>query len=275
MNRMRAGLPAGVAVFLALATVEALALTTGIVPARKLYGIPIVVVALLVSLIVAYVRGRQKALSLVVCSELDSESKYFCRRCSEANLREATGIVQPIFGRDSIDAAVVEQWRLGNPQGFMEIVNEENVLVGCFVVVGLESSLMRQFKEGTVAESAILGRHVLPMSRTKRLTDIYISGVMVRDSSDYLGAKRTRVLIWCMLKYLKHHFGVSSKKKLYALALNRESERMLKSLKFRVYSKSSSRVDKHNLYMIDYTKDQWEEVSRRLGDLSAMCKISF
>jgi len=273
--RLKAGLKTGIAVFLGLATVIGVLYEAGVIPVGVTSVIVTLFVMVGVGLLIAYIKGRQLVLPLIVCDALSREAKYTCRPCSEANLREANEIVRPIFGRDNIDLGVLGQWRLKNPKGFMEIVNDDNLLVGCFVVIGLEPSFMSQFKDGTVSESLILGRHVLSMAETKHLKDIYISGIMVRDSGSYLGAKRAYVLIWCMLKYLKHHYRFTSDRTLFAVALTQESENLLKSLNFKIHSHGINRVDKHDLYAIEYTKDRWENVYMRIGDLSTMCTITY
>lgn len=259
---------------LAGATIAGFVLSAGIIDdVRVKWGVFVLVFG--AGLMAAYISGRQRTLPLLVCDELSTELRYVCRPCSPGNLQEASRIVQRIFGRNHIDYNLLEQWRLRNPKGFMEIVNEKDVLVGCFVVIGVAQSFMDEFKRGTVSEALITSDVVLPIAEAKRLKDVYISGVMVRDPGGYLGSKRARVLIWSMLKYLKHHYGIPSKRSLYAVALTKEAEKLLKSLNFSICSPASGRVDRHNLYKIDCTKEHWEDVSRQTGDLSLMCSISY
>lgn len=273
--RLRAGLPAGAAVLVALATIASFLFGTGIIPIGVRNGVSTTAGVLGISLLVAYLRGRQLALPSVVSDELSNESKYICRPCSADNLRLANQIVQSIFGRDNIDFNLLEQWRLKNPKGFMEIVNEENALVGCFVVLGLEPSFMAQFIKGAVTESEISSEDVLPLSQARQLDDIYLCGAMVRDADTLIGKKRAYILIWCVLKYLKHYYAVSPNRRLYALALNKSSERLLRSLQFTLSSPSLGRADRHNMYEIKYTGQQRDKASKRTYDVSRMCSISY
>lgn len=275
VHRLRAGIPAGLTAFGVSSAIAGLLFGTGTVANTSWEGGTAVLAVAVVTLLAAYLQGKQRAISQLVCEELGRESKYVCRPCSRENLREANKIVEPIFGRDSINPEILEQWRLRNPKGFMELINEKNELVGCFIVIGLEPSFMDQFKKGKVPEASITSDVVLSMSETKRLQEIYISGIMVRDSGGFLGSKRARVLIWSILEYLRKQFGLSRQRTLYALALTKDSESLLKTLNFSLHSQASERVDKHNLYRIEYTQDQWNDVLRRIGDLSSMCAISY
>jgi len=184
-------------------------------------------------------------------------------------------MVRPLFGRENIDVEVLEQWRLKNPQGFMEIVDDTGDLIACFVIVGLSKSFMQEFLAGHVTEKDISSESVLEMKSTKKLSDIYVSGVMVKDPGGVGGGVRTRYLIWSMLMYLKHHFRPQDRRRFYAVALTPESERLLKGLEFSIASPAKSRKDKHNFYSLDVDIDRWKKLLHRVGDLRAGCKMNY
>lgn len=190
-------------------------------------------------------------------------------------MKEACDIVAPIFGSDHIDWDRLEQWRMRNPQAFMEILNQDGQLAGCFVIIGLDNSFMEEFIVGNTEEKQILGENVLTMKETKKLSQIYISGVMVSDTPSFLSAKRTMVMIWCILRYLKHFFGASKKRTVFAVALNKESERLLLSMQFQVHTSAANRVDRHDLYSIEFSDETLEQSYQRIGEFSRMCKIRF
>ena len=184
-------------------------------------------------------------------------------------------MVAPAFGRDHIEWEILEQWRMRNPQAFMEIITETGDLAGCFVILGLEDSFMEQFINGTISEGQITGEDVLTMTQTKKLSRIYISGLMVPQKPSASKNRRVYVMVWCMIRYLRHFFGTKVSRTLFAVALNKESEKLLDKLKFSVHTSALNRKDRHKLYSIEFLNDTVEEVSREMGDFSKMCQMSY
>jgi hypothetical protein len=221
----------------------------------------------------AFITGRSIAIPPMLIDELSHEGKYSCQPCTSSNLRTACEIVRPIFGPDYVDWEVLEQWRMKNPQGFMEVTNERNELVACFIFEGLQSAFFDQLIRGAVVEAQITGETVLAMRDAKKQQKIYVGGVMVKDPHKYSGARRAQIMLWCMIKYLHHHFDIN--KTLYALGLNRDSEKLLEALEFSIVTSAANRIDRHNFYELKLSDSIREKILQRVGDLSPCCKISY
>jgi hypothetical protein len=271
IKRIAAGWPTGLAATLAGYTI--IGVPFQFLPSNVWFAIPASIAPIVIGLIAAFIKGKFVSIPPMLVDELCQEGKYRCEPCTGENLKLACEIVRPIFGTDHVDSLVLEQWRLQNPHGVMQITNEQDELVACFIFEGLQSSFFDQLIKGTVVEAQISGATVLPMRAAKKQPRIYISGVMVKDPHTYLGAKRARIMLWCMIKYINHHFGVD--KTLYALGLNKDSERLLNSLGFSVAVGAENRKDRHNFYQMRFARAAGQRILQRLGDLSSCCKISY
>lgn len=228
----------------------------------------------LIGLFIAYVRGRQKLLPHTIIYELSGENSYSVSFCSNQGLREADEMTKPYFGRSGfIPFDQIEQWRLKNEKGFVQITNAEGVLCACFVILGLERSFLDQFRAGRLTEHDIDSTVILPFDIMKKEERIYISGVVVRDPHSYMGRKRATIMLWTMLHYIKKVFGLRKSRTFYAVGLTKESERLLKTMGFVICCNKESRKDNSNLYSIDLDKKTWEKLVARIGDYSKM--VSF
>ncbi len=224
-------------------------------------------------IIVSYLRGKQKLLPDTFIDELSNENNYLASPCTLESLREADEMTKPYFGKGFIPSDRIEQWRLKNEKGFVQITNPVGQLCACFVIVGLERSFFDQFIAGRVTEHEIDSKVILSFEDTKKQDRIYISGVVVRDPGGFAGSKRTRVMIWAMLEYIKKFYGFRKTRTFYALGLTKESERLVQRMEFNICCDKESRRDNSNLYRIDITKEKWWELLRKIGDLSKM--VSF
>ncbi len=274
LRRLRAGLGAGVTVATVVFSFLAGGLSLLLGPSPYVFASAIVPV-ITIGLIIAWIKGRATIIPPLFLDELSDEQNYKCQPCSPGNLRAAVEMVRPLFGRANIEIEVLEQWRLRNPSGFMEIVDAKDDLIACFVVVGLAKSFFDEFIAGRFTENDISGEDVLDMRETKRQPIVYISGVMVRDPGGVAGGVRTRYLIWAMLMYLKHHFRLQDGRRLYALALTSESERLLKKLDFSIASHAINRRDRHNFYSLSVDLTTWKKLLCRVGDLKVGCQMHY
>lgn len=274
IGRLRAGLrsgaAAGTATFTALAAGFALVFSPGV----EVFGAAMIP-AVLTGLGFAWTKGKGTNIPPLFLDELSDQQNYTCQPCTAANLRSATDMVRPLFGRESIDVDKIEQWRLKNPQGFMEIVDSSGDLIACFVVIGLSNSFMQQFIAGRVTEKEIDGECVLDMRDTKKQSEIYISGVMVKDPRNLVGAVRFRYLIWAMLMYFKHYFHLQHTKTFYAISLNDDSKRLLEHLGFSIVSHATHRRDKHDFYSLSVDLETWKKLLYRVGDFRVGCKMYY
>ncbi len=229
----------------------------------------------LIGLFVAYFRGKQKLLPDIMIEELSAENNYSVSFCSQKELREADELTRPLFGKDFISSDQIEQWRLRNEKGFVQISNADGILCACFVILGLEHSFLDQFIAGRVTEHDIDSSVILPFDSMKKEDRIYISGVVVRDPGSYMGAKRARIMFWVMLEYIKMVFGLRKTRTFYGIGLTKESEKLLKTLGFQICCSKTNRKDNSNLYRINLDKKTWTTQLARVGDLSKMVSFEF
>jgi hypothetical protein len=184
-------------------------------------------------------------------------------------------MTKPYYGREYVAPDIAVQWRTRNPMGFVQITNSEGELCACFGVLGLSDSFMDQYTKGRVADRELRGDDILDLEKSKRSKRLYISGVVVRDSESHKGHKRARVMIWAMLIYLQRTYRLRGRRELYAVAVTKESERLMKNLNFTLVSRAGSRRDKCNMYRCELTKPFWDELICKVGDWSALCTCDF
>ena len=231
------------------------------------YKLSAFVLILIISVIVAYLKGRHKLLPSTIVDELSEENSYSAVYCSNNGLREADQMTKPYFGHGFIPFDQIEQWRLINGKGFVQINNDDGVLCACFVILGLEHSFFEQFTAGRTTEHDIDSSVILPFDRMKQEERIYVSGVVVRDPQSGMGHKRAVVMLWAMLHYIKKVFGLRKARTFYALGLTIESERLLNGIGFHICGIKENRKDECNLYK------KWVELTAKIGDYSKMVSL--
>lgn len=273
--RIYSGWTFGVTAFLGLCTVGGLFFAIIQPQSFSSYDTTLIIAIMaLFSILIAYRRGQQKLLPPIIIDELSSENSYTVAFCDNQSLREADEMTKPYFGRHGfIPFEQIEQWRLKNEKGFVQINNVEGVLCACFVILGLEPSFLDQFIAGRVTEHDIDSDVVMSFDNTKKEGRIYISGVVVRDPHSFMGRKRATLMLWAILQYIKKIFGFRKDRTFYAVGLTGESERLLKTMGFHICGNKGSRKDNSNLYRIDFNKKKWDELVARIGDYSKM--VSF
>ena len=233
------------------------------------------VIVLLFGFSVAFFSGKHKHLPSTMIDELSGENTYTAMFCSQAGLKEADELTKPCFGRDFIPFQQIEQWRLKNGKGFVQINNGQNQLCACFVIIGLTHSFLDEFIVGRLTEHDIDSSAVLSFEEMKREERVYISGVVVKDAGNYKGHKRANIMIWTMLQYIKKVFGLRKARIFYAVALTAESEKLLKAMQFELLGFKNTRKDQSNLYKIELDKKKYEELVARVGDYSKMVNLDF
>lgn len=272
--RIYTGWKAGAFFFVSLASVGGFVLALFAPQKLNLSVIVLIILgSILLGVIVAFFRGKQKLIPDMIIDEFSSEKNYSVKFCTIEGLREADEMTKPIFGGEFIPFDRIEQWRLKNPKGFVQINNNDGLLCACFVILGLQRSFFDQFMAGRVTEHEIDSDVVLSFDDMKKENQIYISGVVVRDPGGHLGSKRANIMLWAMLEYIKRVFGLRKTRTFYAVALTKQSEKLLKKMGFKISCNKKSRKDNRNLYSIDLDKKTWEELLTRIANYSKM--VSF
>jgi hypothetical protein len=276
--RLKSGKNFGVGSFLA-----AIALARFIIPAIESTGIVVTSVYYLcaafisvcLGFIVAYIRGCTKLLPDSLIDEMNADGQYVCSFCSADKLREACEMTEPYYGDNFVSADVAEQWRMKDPKAFVQITNSAGELCACFGILALSNSFMDQYIKGKVSDTQLDESCILSLEESKKCSRLYISGVITRDHPKFVAHKRACVMIWAMMAYVKHLFGLRKNRELFAVAVTKDSERILKNFGFKIVSIAKNRRDKHDMYCLNLTKTTWNEMMHKVGDYSAMCEMHF
>ena len=279
-RRLAAGWKAGVAAFVSIGTVggtlaSIYAVTGGVLDIDTRGAIVIIAACVVLSIIVAFARGRLKALPDSIIDEMSAESPYACDYCSKEHLNQACDMTKPYYGDEYVDGRVANHWREKNPKAFVEITNKDGELCACFGILALTDSFCEQFMAGRVADTQMEPDCIVTADNAKKSSILYISGVVVRDPSTYRGSKRAVVMVWAMVKYLKEVYGTRKTRTLIAIAANKESERLMKNLGFKLHQEASRRVDRCGLYTYSFSRQSIEDLLCRVGDMSPMCNCRF
>ena len=277
-QRMKYGAVTGVGTTIATAIIAALAIH-GVTASWAVVGGPIFAGAIAGSIAVgvaaAYLRGRLSQLPDSLIDDVGADGIYKCGFCTEERLREAVELTKPYYEHEYVAPDVALQWRMKNPTGFVQIVNSAGELCASFGILGLTKGFTEQFMAGKVADTQLSSEDVLTPEKSRRAENLYISGVVVRDAEKPIGHKRASVMLWSMLHYMKQVYGKRKERRLYAVAVNQKSERMLRRFGFQLLATKDSRVDRCPLYALTLTKSTWIQLMQEIPDYSRMCQCDF
>ena len=227
----------------------------------------------LMGLLISFIRGSIKLLPDSFVDEVGSDGPYRCVRATCNSLREACELTRPYYGREFVGHELAEQWRLANPRVLECIHNFNGDLCASFGILALRSSFMDMFIEGRVEDRQLLGKDVLTGKSAKECKRLYISGVVVRDPGKMAGNKCAKVMIWAMLQHLRREYGLRRHHELYAIAVTKESARLMRNLQFALVDIGKNRRDKCDLYRYKLTRESWQRLLCEVGDCSGMCEI--
>ncbi len=230
---------------------------------------------LLVGVVAAYVHGRSKLFPDVFVDEIGSEPSFRAELCNAVALHEACDLTRESYRHEYVGHQVAEQWRIKNPRAFVQIKAPDNRLCAAFGVLALRESFMDQFIKGRVCDTELGGDDIYSWAESTKCLRIYLSGVVVLGPSTIPGSKRARVMMWVMLEYMRQLYGLKTHRQLYAVAVTKESIRLMTDLGFVVETPAAGRADKCDLYRYDLTEASWRTLLCRVGDLSPMCSCNF
>lgn len=226
-------------------------------------------------LLLAYVRGHSELIPSTIVQEIDSDTRYTATYCTQQTLKEACDLTLPYYTSEYVSGEVAEQWRLINPKSFVAIHNAHGELCASFGVMALAPTFLTQFIDGKVTDLQLASADILPASMLKKSPSLYLSGVVVDQPDKFIGHRRTRVMVWCILKYLKSVCTLRNPRTLYALAVTKNSERLLKRLGFKVCCNAKARKDGFNFYELEFTQQRWASMLENYEDYSLLCDIQF
>jgi hypothetical protein len=104
-------------------------------------------------------------------------------------------------------------------------------------------------------------------------SQLYVSGVVVLEPRSHKGHKRAAVMCWVMLEYIRRLYDLKIPRRLYAIAVTRESRQLMENLGFILETSAIHRKDKCDLYRYDLTETSWNVLLCELNDWSRMCDI--
>ena len=231
---------------------------------------------LAISVVVLIIKSRPEHLPDIVTDEKNNDGLYGVTFCDEATLQEANALTKPYYKKEYVSDDVAENWRKKNPKGFISIRNNEQDLCAAFGIIAMEKSFWTQFVKGRLIDNELEPDDILDFEQSKKASELYISGVVVRDSEITQGKRRAGVMVWVMIVYLKKMYGTRRQRTIYALAVSETSERMLKRCGFSVKCPGNRRKDGLNLYSLQLDSDGIKQLEERIGDWSKFVRpISF
>lgn len=272
LSSLYAGRGPGIATFLTLAAIISLAFGAISITITKLHW-PFVVISILLimftSILVAYYKGKS-----FLPDEIIDDEYFIASYCSKAQLAEAVNLTKPYYGRHFITCDIAEQWRTKDPKAFVRIVNQHSELCASFGILGFDEGFFDSFVQGIVTEDDFDTDHILSLEDCKRSKRLYISGVVVKDPVTPRGGKHLFVMIWAIIQYLTTQFP-PGKREILALAVNTDSNKILKKLGFAIAGVAEQRKDKCTLYSIELTDDTIRSIIQKIGDMSVMCRCDY
>lgn len=250
---------------------------TGGVDARTLLGMLTAggCASVLCGLAAAYVRGRRELLPDSLVGEIGSERSYSVTYCTGRALREACDMTRAPYGAEYVSHDIAEQWRIRNLRAFVQIRNSSNQLCAAFGVLGLRPSFMDQFIAGNVTDHQLRADDICSWPESTKCSQLYLSGVVVLEPTTFLGRKRTRVMLWVMLEYMRQLYGLETRRQLYAIAATPVSSKLMHNLGFVIETPAAVRGDKCDLYRYELTKASWRTLLCEVGNLSSMVTCDF
>lgn len=222
--------------------------------------------------VAALIAGRLKHLPDAFVP-LEADEVYACRVATRETLPLSNEMTRRHFRDEFMSSEELESWRLRNPKAFLQVVNTGGDVCAGFGVVAFCKGFMDGFLAGDNTDLEIRPHEIVTLQDSPQSPTLYIAGVVVRDPESQVGRKRACVMVWCMLQYLAHIYGLRRSRLIYALAVTRESERLLKNLGFTLVSRASERRDGHNLYSLRLTSKVWHAIYARVGDYAVACKL--
>ena len=222
--------------------------------------------------LIADLFGRHgKLLPDSIVDEIGDASQFRAHLCTREGLREACDLTRDSYGDAYVSDDVAEQWRLKNPFAFVQIMDSENRLCACFGVLALRQRFMDPFIKGFVSDKQLGGEDVCSLPESKASSHLYLSGIVVLEPTTHKGHKRTAIMLWAMLEYIRRLYDLKKPRQLYAVAVTREASQLMKNFGFKVETLAAHRRDNCDLYRYDLNEASWNTLLCKVNDWSRMC----
>src|SRR6185437_2325841 len=125
------------------------------------------------------------------------------------------------------------------------------------------------FLQGRVTEADMTHDDVLNVKDMRECRYLYISGLASRNADSYSGKENAAILLWGLLKYLEHFYGVA-RPLAFASAVTEEGDELLRKFKLDIACPADTRADRHTMYKLRLTSN---EISRRLDCLPSYASL--
>lgn len=225
--------------------------------------------------IISYIIGKSCYIPDIFNTDDSDDGNYRAEISSASRLAEACDLTKPYYGKEYVPPSQAEQWRQKNTKAFVDILNKEGVLIASFGIILPNETFFRSFINGQTSDTLLRGEDVCSFTKTKKSSQLYISGVLVRDPERTIGKLRAKVMVWTMLQFYKKFYGLKKARDLYAVAVNKKSSTILKRMGFILKTEGKNRLDKCSLFTLRLNKEEWERMVNRVGDFSEMCTLDF
>lgn len=200
----------------------------------------------------------------VIPFELSSERK--CKiafPCTYEQYKIANKLANASFTiKDKLSFKKIKAWRRKNPLILSLYYDADNIVMGYFDVLPLNSEFEKKLREGILTEHDINFDSMKSPEEMYNSEIIYIGGVVVRDMDNKCRSYHGGLILHALLVYLKTFYSFEKNTVICATAATQCGEHMLKRLGFEIYKEGAFRKDGHHYYLKEVTlKDikKWEK----------------
>lgn len=142
-----------------------------------------------------------------------------------------------------------EQWVAVNPNILVCLFDRTRRIAGYFDVFPLAPSFMDMFVQGHCGEHDIRREHILRPKAARSVRRLYLGGIAVADRCPNTRPWHAVRLLWALREYVEYFYAPLQGKELYAEAVTKEGEALLRKFGFVQQSPDRDRRDPFALYV--------------------------
>lgn len=195
--------------------------------------------------------------------------------CDEAMARDVNEFTSAFYKNQVLSLELYVAWLQKNPFLLVCLCDRLRQVQGYFDVFPFEPGFMDQFIAGTQTELDIREEHILTPDKALNSQRLYLGGVAVRDPNKFFQKRCASFLIWGILQYILHYYGIGIERDIFALAFTPEGEKLLRAFRFQIACGASKRLDGHNLYVYHLNPNNLKEFAANVPDWKGHCEVAF
>jgi hypothetical protein len=142
-----------------------------------------------------------------------------------------------------------------NPEALV-VLERDSEFYGYFSILALTRSGENKFQKGQIVENEIVSSHVLASNYLKQSKAIYISGIVLINSKDFVSSK---ILFDLMAYYIRKKFDDNNLAFVYTIPYTSIGEKYCSKFGFEIHESKNSRKDKHPLYRLKINSEKGKE----------------